>query len=346
VNASRDTNRVLVTGSQGYVGTELLNRMVSLDIPVTGTDVGYFRESKLDDSIERDSIKVDLRDQVRIDLSNYDCVVHLAALSNDPLGEINPSLTYVINRDCAIELATRAKSQGVQRFIFASTQSIYGISNSNDELGEEATKNPITAYAKSKWDAEQEILGLANKDFIAVAVRPSTIFGWGSRIRNDIVFNNMIASGIRTGQIDVHSDGTPCRPIVHISDVVEFLTLLLVAPMDIVSGQAYNLGSMNGNYTVREIAEAASRILGGIPINFNTENLNDQRSYRVSFDKARRQLGFIANKGLDYGGLEILEEVEGLTEINKQRYLNETTRLATLKRLLDSGRLNSDLMWI
>lgn len=156
-----------------------------------------FQNSKVDDSPETTFVRHDLRDQESLNLRKFDCVIHLAALSNDPLGEINPDLTFSINRDSAIQLAKRAKSHGVRRFIFASTQSIYGFSGSESELSEDAPKNPITAYAKSKWQAEQEILGLASHDFATVAVRPSTIFGWGSRIRNDIIFNNMIASGIK-----------------------------------------------------------------------------------------------------------------------------------------------------
>ena len=251
--------KILVTGSQGYVGTELMKKLHFLGIDVIGIDIGFFQNSKLDSSSEMKSLQLDLRNQENVDLRGFKSVIHLAALSNDPLGE-------VINRDCAIDLAVKAKKSGVTRFIFVSTQSIYGISDSESELSEDAPKNPITAYAKSKWDAEQEILGLANNDFTTVAVRPSTVFGWGSRIRNDIIFNNMISSGIRKGKIGVHTDGTPCRPIVHISDVIDFLILLLTAPKNIVNGQAYNLGRLNGNYTVREIAEAASRCLGNIPI--------------------------------------------------------------------------------
>lgn len=346
MNASNASNRVLITGSQGYVGTELLNRMVSLDIPVTGTDVGYFRDSKLDDSAEAITIKMDLRDQRHIDLSKYNCVVHLAALSNDPLGEINPNLTYSINRDCAIELATKAKRQGVQRFIFASTQSIYGISSSSDELDEDATKNPITAYAKSKWEAEQEILDLANDNFTAVAVRPSTIFGWGSRIRNDIIYNNMIASGLKHGKIEVHTDGTPYRPVVHISDVLDFFCILISASSSTVQGQAYNLGLMSGNYTVLEVAEFASRCLGDIPIVLNSENLKDQRSYKVSFEKAKRDLGFVGGFGLLRGGVEIVENFNKLNVDSKNNYFMETTRINVLKKLMDSGNLTSDLIWV
>ena len=338
--------KILVTGSQGYVGTELVKKLHFLGIDVTGIDNGYFHNSKLDSFSEAKSLQVDLRNLQAIDLKGIDIVIHLAALSNDPLGEINPTLTYAINRDCAIDLAVKAKKSGVSRFIFASTQSIYGVSDSDSELSEDAPKNPITAYAKSKWQAEQEILSLASNDFTIVAVRPSTIFGWGSRIRNDIIFNNMIASGIRKSKIEVHTDGTPHRPVIHISDVVDFLILLLHKPSNVIQGQAYNLGCIGGNFTVLEVAEVASKCLGGIPILLRTEDLGDQRSYRVSFVKAKQELGYSGSKSLQYGGEEILANVRNLSEEMREKYFSETIRLNVLKRLISSGNLNSDLSWI
>jgi nucleoside-diphosphate-sugar epimerase len=346
MNTSRLTQKVLVTGSQGYVGTELMKRLLDLRIEATGIDIGYFQNSKIDDSPERTFEKIDIRNYDSLDLRKFDCIIHLAALSNDPLGEINADLTYLINRDCAIKLAKKAKSHGVGRFIFASTQSIYGVSNAETELSEDAQKNPITAYAKSKWHAEQEILGLSSNDFTTVAVRPSTIFGWGSRIRNDIIFNNMIASGIRKSKIEVHTDGTPHRPVIHISDVVDFLILLLHKPSNIIQGQAYNLGCIGGNFTVLEVAEVASKCLGGIPILLRTEDLGDQRSYRVSFIKAKQELGYSGSKSLQYGGEEILANVKNLSEEMREKYFSETIRLNVLKRLISSGNLNSDLSWI
>lgn len=337
LNSINEPKRVLVTGSQGYVGTELLRKLISFGYQATGLDVGFFKSSNLDNSIEVESIKRDLRDQSDIDLSKYECIVHLAALSNDPLGELNPKLTYTINRDSAIELAIKAKTQGVHRFIFASTQSIYGISSSDVELSEDHPKNPITAYAKSKWDAEQEILGLSTNDFIPVAVRPSTIFGWGSRIRNDIIFNNMIASGLKNNKIEVHTDGTPHRPVVHMSDVLDFFCLLITAPSTTIRGQAYNLGAIGGNFTVLEIAKSASRCLNNVPIVLNTENLQDQRSYKVSFEKARRDLGFTASLGLDFGGAGIIDEYNKLSSRKREKYFTDTFRLTVLRKLLEGG---------
>lgn len=337
--------KILVTGSQGYVGTELVRELHSLNYEVVGLDIGYFTRSSLEIFAEPKTIKLDLRDQRNLNLKAFDTVIHLAALSNDPLGEIDQNITYLVNKDAAINLAIKARNQGVNRFIFASTQSIYGVANSDSELGEDAPKNPITAYAKSKWHAEQEILGLSSNNFTAVAVRPSTIFGWGSRIRNDIIFNNMIASGIRKKRIEVHTDGTPHRPVVHISDVVDFFILLLHIPSNIIQGQAYNLGCIGSNFTVLQVAEAASQSLGGVPIVLNTEGARDQRSYRVSFTKAKEELGYSGSKSLQDGGREILVNFMNLSNKNREKYFSETTRLQVLKGLIASGSLKSDLSW-
>jgi len=346
MNSSKSRQRVLVTGSQGYVGTELMKRLLGSKIEATGIDIGYFQNSKIDDTVEITFAKIDIRNQDSLDLEMFDCIIHLAALSNDPLGEINPKLTYAINRDSAINLAIKAKTQGVHRFIFASTQSIYGISGSDSELSEDDPKNPITAYAKSKWDAEQEILSFTTNDFTPVSVRPSTIFGWGSRIRNDIVFNNMIASGLKHGKIEVHTDGTPYRPIVHMSDVLDFFCLLITAPSRTIGGQAYNLGAIDGNFTVLEVAESASRCLNNVPIVLNTENLYDQRSYKVSFEKARRDLGFTASLGLHFGGTEIVNQYNKLSSEKREKYFTDTFRLDVLRKSLNAGTLNSDLKWV
>lgn len=337
--------KILLTGCQGYIGTELYFALIKDGYEVSGVDAGYFEFANVE-QIEKISFsKLDLRDIGKLRLTDFDCIIHLAALSNDPLGEIDEDLTFMINRDCAIDLARRAKNSGVARFIFASTQSIYGISNTWQELSEEAQKSPITAYARSKWDAEQEILGMSSADFTSVAVRPSTVFGWGARIRNDIVFNNMISNGLKSESIKVHSDGKPIRPVVHILDVIDFFTLLIKAPKEKISGEAFNLGMVGGNFTVLEIAKAASKELGGLPIELNTENLVDQRSYSVSFKKSQDRLGFIASRDLRFGAKEIVEKYNSLSRKNRCKFFDSTNRLDYLHSLVNSGKLNQALLW-
>ena len=335
---------VLVTGNQGYVGSVLGGYLNLYGIRTTGIDSGFYKECTLDGEY-RDiytDIK-DVRDLTIEDFREIDAVVHLAALSNDPIGELNSSLTYAINRDSAINAAELAKVAGVKRFIFVSTQSIYGISTSEAELSESDLKNPQTAYAKSKWDAEQIILGMADDSFTPIALRPSTVFGWSPRLRSDIVFNNLLLSGFTKGIIEVHSDGSPWRPIVHVTDLCEAIRLSLVAEAEVVSGEAFNIGKIGGNYTVREIAEAAASCLGNVDVVFNTENIKDSRTYKVSFEKAKQILRFEAKRELVESGLEMIEKFNFL-DIDKTELMGRlTNRLAEISQLKKGKKLDDEL---
>ena len=280
--------RVLITGNLGYIGTVLGSYLLDRKFDVRGLDSGFFQGCLLGkENLGIPTSLKDIRDVEIQDFLNFDAVVHLAALSNDPIGELDEGLTYEINRDAAVKAAQLARKAKVKRFIFVSTQSIYGISESEFELDETADKNPQTAYARSKWDAEKTILSMADNDFTTVAIRPSTVFGWSSRLRSDIVFNNLLLSGFTKAKIEVHSDGTPWRPILHVSDLSEAIRLSLVADEAKVSGESFNIGKIGGNYTVRQIADAASECLNGISVIFNTETIVDPRSYKVSFQNHR-----------------------------------------------------------
>lgn len=338
--------RILITGSSGYVGTELCKYFRKLNFDLVEIDSNFFWRCSIENSSKKFESNMDIRSLKPDVFTNLDCVVHLAALSNDPLGEINTQLTYQINRDAAIKTAELAKKSGTKRFIFVSTQSIYGISNSSKPLYEDDAKSPVTAYAKAKWEAEQKIIQMNSNDFCVVAIRPSTVFGWGSRIRNDIIFNNMIMSGLKTGEIQVHTDGTPHRPVIHISDLIRVIYNLLNANPTNVAGEAFNVGLWNGNYSVREIAEEASRCLGGLPIRLETENISDSRSYLVNFQKIYDSIGFKANTSLYDGGMEIVKKFGLLNTDQKSKYFTETIRLKTLKGLMDSGQIKSDLTWV
>ena len=290
-----------------------------------------------------DTLIRDIRDVEVVDLKNFDAIVHLAALSNDPIGELDSSLTYEINRDASIKLAEMARKAQIARFIFISTQSIYGLSTSDDELGESDLKNPQTAYARSKWDAEQSILQMASPEFTTVALRPSTVFGWSPRLRSDIVFNNLLLSGITRGKIEVHSDGSPWRPIVHVTDLSESIRLALLAPTKNVLGKSFNIGKIAGNYTVKEIAHAASTCLGDIETVFNTENITDARSYRVSFQKALEVLKFEAGRELVESGNEMLTMIKTLNLEKIDLMGRKTNRLAQVAHLRKGGQLDESL---
>jgi nucleoside-diphosphate-sugar epimerase len=274
-------------------------------------------------------------------------VVHLAALSNDPVGEIDSSLTLDINYKGAVRVAELAKKAKVKRFIFVSTQSIYGFSEKRIELDEDnSIKNPQTAYASSKWLAEQEILSMANQFFTTTALRPSTVFGWGPRLRSDIVFNNLLLYGMKFRKINVHSDGTPWRPVVHINDLVRAIDICIRINPEKISGKAFNIGLFEGNYNVKQIAEAARDCLGDVPIFYNTENILDSRSYQVSFIKALSVLDFKASISLKLGGTELITESKKLMKNGIELMDRKTNRLLQLNYLLSNGYIDKKLRFI
>ena len=339
--------RILITGNLGYIGTELATHLLKHEMSVFGLDSGFYKKCLLvADHRDIPTNVKDIRDLSVQDFNGFDAVVHLAALSNDPIGELNASLTFQINGDASIKAAELARLAGVKKFIFVSTQSVYGISTSEEELDEFAAKNPQTAYAKSKWDAEQSILEMSSANYTTVALRPSTVFGWSPRLRSDIVFNNLLLSGLTKGTIEVHSDGTPWRPIVHVSDLAEAIRLTLIADKKVISANSFNIGKIGGNYTVREIALAAKECIGNIEIIFNTENIVDPRSYKVSFNRAFDALGFEAKRELVESGNEMLGKF-------KQHNLNEndlmgrlTNRLSQVSYLKQEGKVDESLRFI
>jgi len=336
--------RVLVTGNLGYVGSVAAQYLSDQGMTVSGLDSGFFRDCNLDPGhLDVPTSNKDIRDTSKEDFIGFDAVVHLAALSNDPIGELDSALTFEINRDAAIRTAELARAAGVARFIYASTQSIYGLSESEEELSEDGTKNPQTSYAKSKWEAEQVILGMTSETFVACALRPSTVFGWSPRLRSDIVFNNLLLSGLSKGIIEVHSDGKPWRPVVHILDLCEVISIALRADKRAISGQAFNVGKLDGNHTVEDIARAAQDCLGDVEVVFNTENIRDSRSYRVSFLKANEELDFTAKLGLGQGGWGILRKIEELELESGEINGRNTNRLQQVAYLQERGLIDETL---
>jgi len=248
--------KVLVTGNKGYIGSVLVQCLLDKSYDVVGYDTDYYKNSYLypfNPDIQQ--IIKDTRVCSIDDFKSVDAVIHLAALSNDPLGELNPNLTLDINYGATIRIATMAKEAGVKRFIYGSSQSMYGISNTDKELEEDnSEKNPLTAYAKTKWDAEQKLNTLCDDNFIVTSFRPSTVFGASPKLRTDIVYNNLVACAYTTGKIEIKSDGTPWRPVVHVKDVSNAFISGLEAPASLIQGQGFNVGIRNGNYTVRDLA--------------------------------------------------------------------------------------------
>jgi nucleoside-diphosphate-sugar epimerase len=339
--------KILVTGNQGYIGTVLVERLLTDGHSVTGLDIGFFEDCALEPAMQAfNQINKDIRDVNRDDLRDIEAIIHLAALSNDPLGEFSPSLTEEINYKATIGLANLAKSVGVQRFVYASSQSMYGISTSEDELDEDSSeKNPITAYAKTKWSAEQDLKQLGADTFTVVCFRPSTVFGASSRLRCDIVFNNLVACAYTTGKIEIKSDGTPWRPVVHIDDVCSAFIAGLQAPTSLVTGRSYNVGILDGNFSVRQLAEAAGRAVPGSAVVFTGQHGSDARSYRVSFKRILTELAewYKPEWDLDRGGRQLVKFFDRVKFGEKEFRGAQTNRLLKLRSLDQQGLLHSDL---
>ena len=341
--------KILVTGNNGYIGTVLTKALLEKGYEVVGFDAGYYQGCELENSgFEVRQIRKDIREASKDDLKGIEAIIHLAALSNDPLGEFNPKLTYEINYLATVNLAKLAKKAGVKRFIYSSSQSMYGISKTDEELDEDnSLKNPLTAYAKTKWDAECGLKKLGSDNFIVVCFRPSTVFGPSPNFRVDIVFNNLVASAYTTGKIEIKSDGTPWRPIVHIKDVCQAFIAGLEAPKELVAGQSFNVGIKNGNYTIKQLAEAAKEVVPGSSLIFSGEHGDDSRTYRISFKKILTVLKDYYKPEWDLirGGKELVEFFKrvGFTE---EMFRGRTcNRLAQLKYLVENQKLDKNLLW-
>ena len=341
--------RILVTGNKGYIGTVLTQILVEKGYEVVGYDVEYYKDCSLEtvqDTFAQ--ISKDIRNISRADIDGFDAVIHLTALSNDPLGELAPNLTEDINYKGTVQVAQLAKIAGISRFVYASSQSMYGISNKDEELDEDVSeKNPVTAYAKTKWEAELELKKMNSSDFIVVSFRPSTVFGASPRLRCDIVFNNLVACAYTTGKIEILSDGTPWRPVVHVKDVCQAFIAGLEAPAELVAGKAFNVGIPKGNFTVRDLAEAAQRCVPGCEVVFINKH-TDPRTYRVSFKKILIELKdyFKPEWDIDLGGRELVDYFKKVNFSENDFRGRKCIRLSQLKYLLEQNIIDKNLKWI
>ena len=341
--------KLMVTGDQGYIGAVLVPILMTKGYEVIGYDAGYFTENTLqyfEDDYTR--IKKDIRDVDKTDLEGIDGIIHLAGLSNDPLGDFSPLLTEDINFNGTMRLAKLAKEYGISRFVYASSQSMYGISDSRDELDEDnSAKNPITAYAIAKWRAEQHLHLMSTDDFVITSFRPSTVFGASPRLRCDIVFNNLVACAYTTGRIEIMSDGTPWRPTVHIRDVCSAFIAGIEAPSSLVAGRAFNVGVLNGNFTVRDIAEAAQRAVPGCDLVFTGEHGSDSRTYKVGFSRILTELSdyYKPEWDLDMGGRELVAFFDDIGFSESQFRGRHTNRPDQLKHKINNNLINSDFRY-
>jgi len=338
--------RVLLTGHKGYIGTILTPMLLEAGHEVVGFDSDLYRECTFGEGFrEIPEIRKDIRDAEASDLEGFDAVLHLAGLSNDPLGDLNPELTGEINHKAVILLARLAKETGVSRFIFSSSCSNYGAAGENmiDENGE---FNPVTPYGAAKVKAEQGLTRLADSAFSPTSLRSATAYGVSPRLRFDLVLNNLVAWAFTTGKVFIKSDGTPWRPIVHIEDISRAFMAVLHAPRDKVHNAAFNVGSTEENYRVRDIADIVEETVPGCRIDYAEDGGPDKRCYRVNCDKIMKELPeFKPQWTARKGALELYETFKRIGLVLEDFEGPRYKRIDHIKMLMSTGRLNDSLKW-
>lgn len=338
--------KVFITGHHGYIGTVMVPMLLQAGHEVVGCDSDLYERCTFSAGgriVAVPTLRKDVREISEEDLRGFDACIHLAALSNDPLSDLNPEITYEINHRGSVRLAEIAKRAGVRRFLLASSCSNYGAAGEAmiDETGE---LNPVTAYGRSKVWSERDISALCGGEFCPVYLRPATAYGVSPRLRLDVVLNNLVACAVTTGLILLKSDGTPWRPIVHIQDIARaFLSALRAAP-DQVAGQAFNVGRTDQNYRILDIAETVARVVPGCRIEMAADAGPDKRSYRVNFDKiARTMPDFVPRWDVEMGARQLYESyiAASLTrnDFDGPRY----QRTAHVKMLMAEGTLDGAL---
>jgi nucleoside-diphosphate-sugar epimerase len=342
--SKEDFMRVLVTGHLGYIGVEMVTSLSRAGYELVGLDTGLFNECDFvspPDEIE--TLDFDLRDVKPDHLGGFDAVIHLGALSNDPLGNLDSQLTFDINLHASVRLAEAAKDAGVKRFLFSSSCSLYG-AGGDSELDETADFFPVTAYGESKVKVEQAVSKLADSSFSPVYLRNATAYGVSRRLRADIVVNNLVGHAVTTGKVLLQSDGSPWRPLVHIRDIIAAFEACLSAPTESIHNEAFNVGKVGENYRIREVAELVRDVVPNCEIAFAPGASADTRNYRVDFSKIAKQLpGFNPAWTLREGVEELYTAYTeaGLTEADwtSARYY----RLPTVRSLQERGVIDSDL---
>ena len=335
---------VLVLGNLGYVGTVLTRYLQANGHTVTGFDVGYFENCTIAQPPAADRQYIgDVRALPSEIYAGVDAVIHLAALSNDTLGELSAGITHEINVGGLADSIAHAKAAGIERFVFASSCSMYGRSDGDAPLNESAPQNPLTAYARSKCEGEALLGAATEARFRPTALRFSTAYGWSERPRLCLVVNNLAACGLADGRIDLESDGTPWRPLIHVEDMARAMEATLTAPLDRVGGRSFNVGTTSENYQVRTIATTVAALLGGLPVTTGASGGADQRSYNVDFSAFHAAVPkFKAAWTMEAGARDFIERFRGTfdtADFRSDRYF----RIRRITSLIASGDLTQDL---
>lgn len=337
--------KVLVTGIDGYIGSLLGSVLLERGHEVVGIDTGFYRDGWLFNAVKRSPqwISKDIRNITEKDLEGFEAVLHLAELSNDPLGKLNHDITYEINHVGSVELAKKCKNVGVSRFVYTSSCSVYGIGG-DDFRTEESDTDPQTAYAKCKVKVERDVSPLASGHFSPTFLRNATAYGPSPRMRFDIVLNNLSGLAWTTKEIKMTSDGQPWRPLVHVLDICDAIGCVLEAPREKVHNQIFNVGATSDNYRVKEIAEIVAEAFTGCALSFGQHDA-DNRSYRVSFDKISNQLGFKCKRNARIGAEQLYEVFKRIDMAPEIFNFRAFTRLKQIEYLIRTRQIDDKFFW-
>jgi len=339
--------RILVTGHDGYIGAVLVPFFQAAGHTVVGLDTYYFDGCELGAYSDVDEIiRADVRTVTADQLEGIDGIVHLAALSNDPMGNLNPQCTYDINAHATVELGRKAKAAGVPRFAFSSSCSIYGAASPDDVLDESAAFNPVTPYGESKMMSEAGLAELADDDFSPIYLRNATAYGASPKLRADLVVNNLVGWAYLTGSVLIKSDGTPWRPLVHIEDITRAFLAVLEAPRELIHNEPFNVGRNGENYQIKEVADHVERLVPGSKVHYAEDGGPDARCYRVDFSKIERTLpGWDPQWTVPLGIEQLLAQYRELDLKLEDFEGNRFMRINTLMNHIEAKRLDLDLRW-
>lgn len=337
--------RVLVTGHNGYVGSVMVPHLQEGGHEVVGFDSNLFADCTIGPEAGAPDFAVtgDIRDISIDDLAGIDAIIHLAGLSNDPLGDLNADRTYDINHTASVKLAKTGKAAGVTRYIFASSCSLYGTSG-DDYLDETAGFNPVTPYGWSKIRTEQDVSPLADDDFSPTFMRSATAYGFSPRLRADLVVNNLVGSAYLDGEALIKSDGTPWRPLVHIEDMSRGFRAVLEAPRELVHNQAFNVGQTSENYQIRDVGDIVAEVTGAT-LAYAANASPDIRNYRVNCDKLPTTLPAYQPQWTVRKGVEQLLAAYQRYGLTREDFESRLMRIRTVKRLQEAGRVDESLRW-